>query len=47
MITRKRLKERRKRIANLVDRYLEKLSQADKEETQQAMNPQYVERALQ
>ena len=47
MITRKQLKERRKRIVNLVDRYLEQLNKADKEETELAMSHQHVERALQ
>lgn len=47
VITRKQLKARRQRIANLVDRYLEQLSQTDKEDTQLVMSHQHVERALQ
>lgn len=47
VVTRKQLKERRKRLTNLVDRYLEQLASADKEEAGLVMRHEQVQQALQ
>lgn len=46
-VTRKQLKERRKRLANLVDHYLEQLAKSDKQESELAMDNEQVQQALQ
>ena len=46
VVTRKQLKERRKRIATLVDHYLAQLAKADKDESRLEMSQDQVQQAL-